>query len=139
MRIPPAVAREIGQMYAAARVNEFAVHRLEDVSTLLTRAAGKATNGLVDAAVVDARDAATLLANVANHEDSALSLQTREHARSAAAPLDAALGAFTLGLVQEAATQLTAADVLVDAAGTAARDHAAGLRQAADELAAEYM
>lgn len=136
MRIPPTVAREIGQMYSAARVNDAAAARLGESSEYLTSAIEFAGRGDFEAAASDAWSAASLLEQVTSSTDTsldrgvqALATSAFTDATAAAKLLESGAGAGNLG---------GAAGRASDAAALATRA-AAGYRASADQLAREWM
>ncbi len=136
MRIPPAVAKEIGSYYAAAQVNDSAARRLADSGEYITSALDFLARGDVDAAVSDACSAASLLERFTTNTDDRLDRGALSFAKQAYT--DAAEAARLLESGQGAGNLRGAAGRASDAQARATQA-AASWRRAADALAAEYM
>jgi hypothetical protein len=138
MRIPPSVAREIGQQYATARVHEHAARQLDASTTLMQRAGSSVGAGDFDGAAADAARAVDLLTAVARD-----SRQLEASVATAAATTFVQLSlALTAVSQQQGAAAIEAftggAQAAIDGARLAT-DVAASARAAADDLARPYL
>lgn len=139
MRIPPAIAQQIGQHYAAARVNDAAGRNLGSAAHHANAANVAIGSGDMTAALSDAIKAGQLLSSVAGSTETSLDPRVRSTAEAAAQL--AVLAVETLTSTTPAAPVDLLATIAARA-GEAAADatHAAAYeRFAAEELASQWM
>lgn len=137
MRIPPAVAQQIGQHYAAARVNDAAARDLGTAATSVNSALVALGSSNQSSAVADVRRAADLVASVAGITEPGLSSRVRDVADQAAVVTRHAVelleaGSAPVDLLSGLASTL--AGGAEDATVAAAYD-----RFLADELASQWL
>jgi hypothetical protein len=138
MRIPPAVAQQIGQHYASANANDGAARDFRRVTELATSGLAAVERGQLGAALTDAYDAATLINGLASSADPALATARRD-AVTVVLPLSNAIEALTVGDAWLAASVLTSTRAAADAGASNATDVAASHRWTADELSRPYL
>lgn len=139
MRIPPAVAQQIGQHFAGARVNDAAARDLGSAARLANAANVAIGSGDMTAALSDAIKAGQLLSSLAGSAETSLDPRVRSTAEAVAQL--AVLAVETLSSTPPAAP----VDLLATIAGRAedaatGATHAASYeRMAADELASQWL
>lgn len=137
MRIPPAIAQQIGQHYAAARVNDDAARQLGSAAGSLDTALVMLGSSEQSSALVEARTAADLVAAVATSAETALDGRVRAVAGEAATVARHAVDLLSAG---HAPIDLLAGLRSTVAGGARfASDAAAFERFAAEELASQWM
>jgi hypothetical protein len=138
MRIPPAIAKEIGSYYAAAHANDAAAETLTESAKLLASASGFVAAGDFEAALTDANDAVSLLSKVTDTAEAGISSKAVDLASSASSAASTAIDLLGMRRPQHAVQGLQRASLSASHASAAAVDAAADYRYAADELAKQY-
>jgi hypothetical protein len=139
MRIPPAVAREIGQMYASAHVNDAAATKLTESSKLLNGAADLVSRQDFGAALHDASTAVGLLLAVAGLTETGLSPKATQLAQSTLTSAASAIEALGTQRPDAAVTAFGDASGFARDGAASATDAAADWRYSADQLSREYL